>query len=212
MTQPDSAFSDIDRAHMKRALVLAAQGLYTTDPNPRVGCVLAHGATVVGEGFHARAGEGHAEVHALQMAGSHARGATAYVTLEPCNHHGRTPPCSEALIAAGVAHVVYALRDPNPRVDGAGERRLRAAGISVAGGLMSDESQQLNCGFVKRMSTGMPFVRVKLAMNAATPLNNSPALPARGAPDHFRGESRLPLHHHEFPQPLGADLSVHRQL
>lgn len=165
MTQPDSAFSDIDRAHMQRALVLAAQGLYTTDPNPRVGCVLAHGATVVGEGFHARAGEGHAEVHALQMAGSHARGATAYVTLEPCNHHGRTPPCSEALIAAGVAHVVYALRDPNPRVDGAGERRLRAAGISVAGGLMSDESQQLNCGFVKRMSTGMPFVRVKLAMS-----------------------------------------------
>jgi len=106
MTQPDSAFSDIDRAHMQRALVLAAQGLYTTDPNPRVGCVLAHGAAVVGEGFHARAGEGHAEVHALKMAGSRARGATAYVTLEPCNHHGRTPPCSEALIGAGVARVV----------------------------------------------------------------------------------------------------------
>lgn len=160
-----AAFTDLDSGHMQRALVLAAQGLYTTDPNPRVGCVIAQGATVLGEGFHARAGEAHAEVHALRQAGTRARGATAYVTLEPCNHHGRTPPCTEALIAAGIARVVYALRDPNPRVDGAGERRLRAAGITVAGGLLTDESLQLNCGFVKRMTTGMPFVRVKLAMS-----------------------------------------------
>ena len=165
MTDAVHVFTDIDRAHMQRALALAAHGLYTTDPNPRVGCVLAHGSTVVGEGFHAKAGEPHAEVHALKMAGNRARGSTAYVTLEPCNHHGRTPPCSEALIGAGVAKVIYGLRDPNPRVDGAGERRLHAAGIGVAGGLLSDESLQMNCGFVKRMTTGMPFVRLKLAMS-----------------------------------------------
>ncbi|MEY4762048.1 MAG: hypothetical protein RLZZ200_1904 [Pseudomonadota bacterium] len=158
-------WSDVDRAMMRRALALAESGLYTTDPNPRVGCVIARDGEIVGEGFHARAGELHAEPGALLAAGDRARGATAYVTLEPCNHHGRTPPCTEALIAAGVARVVYAARDPNPRVSGAGEERLRRAGIDVASGLLAGESRELNCGFVKRMEQGLPFVRVKLAMS-----------------------------------------------
>ena len=159
------SFTEFDQAMMARALELAARGLYTTDPNPRVGCVLVRDGAVVGEGWHVRAGQPHAEPQAIAAAGERAKGATAYVSLEPCNHHGRTPPCTDALIQAGVARVVYGARDPNPRVSGAGEERLRAAGIEVAGGLLEAQSRELNCGFMKRMETGLPWVRVKLAMS-----------------------------------------------
>jgi len=158
-------FTRADRAAMARALELAARGLYTTDPNPRVGCVLRQGEQTVGEGWHERAGGPHAEVVALRAAGAAARGATAYVTLEPCAHHGRTPPCVDALIAAGVKRVVFALQDPNPRVDGRGAERLHAAGIQVASGLLAAEACELNPGFLQRMSIGRPFVRLKLAMS-----------------------------------------------
>lgn len=155
-----------DSAWMARALRLARAGLYTSDPNPRVGCVIVRDGTLVGEAFHARAGGPHAEVRALEPAGADARGATVYATLEPCCHHGRTPPCTEALIEAGVARVVYALRDPNPRVSGRGARRLAEAGVAVerldgAG----PEARALNIGFVKRMAAGRPWIRVKLAMS-----------------------------------------------
>ncbi len=153
-----------DERHMARALQLAERGLYTTDPNPRVGCVIAHGDEVVGEGFHARAGEAHAEAIALAAAGERARGATAYITLEPCCHHGRTPPCTDALIAADVARVVCALRDPDPRVAGRGFRLLNEAGIRVDRmENMAPGARALNIGFIKRMTTGRPWVRVKLA-------------------------------------------------
>ncbi|UAW98101.1 bifunctional diaminohydroxyphosphoribosylaminopyrimidine deaminase/5-amino-6-(5-phosphoribosylamino)uracil reductase RibD [Halopseudomonas nanhaiensis] len=155
----------LDRSHMARALELAARGLYTTEPNPRVGCVLVKGDQVVGEGWHVRAGEGHAEVNALRQAGDRARGATAYVTLEPCSHFGKTPPCANALIDAGVARVVAAMQDPNPQVAGRGLERLRQAGIDVACGLLEAEAAALNPGFIKRMRTGLPYVRVKLAMS-----------------------------------------------
>ncbi len=150
---------------MAQALRLARRGLYTTHPNPRVGCVLVRDGAVVGEGWHQRAGEPHAEVLALRQAGDKARGATAYVTLEPCAHHGRTPPCCDALIAAGVARVVSAVEDPNPQVDGGGHRRLEAAGIAVAIGCLEAEARALNCGFIKRMRAGRPWVRCKLAMS-----------------------------------------------
>jgi diaminohydroxyphosphoribosylaminopyrimidine deaminase/5-amino-6-(5-phosphoribosylamino)uracil reductase len=154
-----------DHAYMARALQLARRGLFNTDPNPRVGCVLVQGDAVVGEGWHVRAGEPHAEIHALAQAGDAARGATAYVTLEPCCHHGRTPPCSDALIGAGVARVVAAMQDPNPRVAGMGLAALAQAGIAVEDGVLADEAKRLNRGFVKRMRTGLPWVRVKLAMS-----------------------------------------------
>lgn len=154
-----------DHAHMSRALQLAARGLYTTDPNPRVGCVIVRDGDIVGEGFHARAGEPHAEVHALREAGDRARGATVYVTLEPCSHHGRTPPCVEAVLAARPARVVVAMQDPNPKVAGSGIARLRAAGIVVDVGVLEAEARALNPGFIRRMETGRPFVRVKLAMS-----------------------------------------------
>ncbi|MHB1117685.1 bifunctional diaminohydroxyphosphoribosylaminopyrimidine deaminase/5-amino-6-(5-phosphoribosylamino)uracil reductase RibD [Sideroxydans sp.] len=152
-----------DSQWMARALQLAAQGLNTTSPNPRVGCVLVKGDEVVGEGWHRRAGEPHAEVHALRAAGEKARGATAYVTLEPCSHHGRTPPCADALIAAGVARVVCAMQDPNPQVAGQGIARVRAAGIEVECGLMEAAAHELNVGFVSRMTRGSPWVRSKIA-------------------------------------------------
>jgi diaminohydroxyphosphoribosylaminopyrimidine deaminase/5-amino-6-(5-phosphoribosylamino)uracil reductase len=158
-------FSDFDRFAMQRALTLAARGLETTDPNPRVGCVIAQRGRVVAEGWHERAGEAHAEVAALAAAGAQARGADVYVTLEPCSHHGRTPPCVEALAAAQVARVVYAMADPNPQVDGRGAAALRAAGIGVEAGLLGPEAAELNAGFVKRMRHGRPLVRVKLAMS-----------------------------------------------
>ncbi len=154
-----------DHRHMAQALALAARGLYTTDPNPRVGCVLVNGGQVVGEGWHARAGEAHAEIHALMAAGPRARGATAYVSLEPCCHHGRTPPCTEALVEAGVARVVAAMSDPNPRVGGQGLARLAAAGIAVSSGVLEAEARALNPGFVMRMRQDRPFVRCKLAMS-----------------------------------------------
>ena len=156
-------FSDFDRTAMQRALELAARGLTTTQPNPRVGCVIARNGRVVAEGWHARAGESHAEVAALAAAGAQAVGATVYVTLEPCSHHGRTPPCVDALIAARVARVIYAVADPNPQVDGRGAERLKAAGIAVEAGLLAAEAAELNAGFLKRMRTGRPWVRVKLA-------------------------------------------------
>lgn len=158
-----SDFSADDHRHMGRALELAARGLYTTDPNPRVGCVIVRDGTVVGEGWHVRAGEPHAEALALAAAGDSARGATVYVTLEPCSHQGRTPPCADALIAAGVARVVFAVGDPNPRVAGAGAARLTAAGIAVGVGCLSAAAEALNPGFLSRHRRGRPWVRVKLA-------------------------------------------------
>jgi diaminohydroxyphosphoribosylaminopyrimidine deaminase/5-amino-6-(5-phosphoribosylamino)uracil reductase len=158
-------FSSVDHAHMAQALRLAERGAYTTRPNPMVGCVLAHGDVVVGEGFHVRKGGPHAEVHAMQLAGERARGATAYVTLEPCAHHGSTPPCADAFIAAGVARVVVACRDPFPQVDGQGIELMRAAGIGVDLGLMEPAARALNRGFFSRIERGRPWVRVKLAMS-----------------------------------------------
>lgn len=157
--------SERDHLFMARALRLARKGLYSTHPNPRVGCVIVRDGQIVGEGWHARAGEPHAEVHALRQAGDKARGATAYVTLEPCSHHGRTPPCADALVAAGVSRVVAAMQDPNPQVAGSGLLRLAQAGIEVASGVLESEARALNAGFIKRMEHGLPFVRVKLAMS-----------------------------------------------
>lgn len=158
-----TAFSALDHAMMARALRLAAKGAYTTKPNPMVGCVLVRDGEVVGEGFHERAGGPHAEVVALREAGDRARGATAYVTLEPCAHTGRTTPCADALVDAGVARVVGAMRDPFPKVDGQGFARLRAAGIEVDAGLMEAQARELNRGFLSRVERGRPWVRVKLA-------------------------------------------------
>lgn len=158
-----SPFSATDHALMARALRLAERGAYTTRPNPMVGCVIAQGDTVVGEGWHQRKGGPHAEVFALQAAGAQARGATAYVTLEPCAHHGSTPPCADALIAAGVGRVVAAMRDPFPQVDGAGFDMLRAANIAVDFGLMEAQARELNRGFLSRIERGRPWLRVKLA-------------------------------------------------
>ncbi|MBS7690869.1 bifunctional diaminohydroxyphosphoribosylaminopyrimidine deaminase/5-amino-6-(5-phosphoribosylamino)uracil reductase RibD [Pseudomonas lalucatii] len=154
-----------DQGFMARALELARKGLYSTHPNPRVGCVIVAAGRIVGEGWHARAGEPHAEVHALRQAGERARGATAYVTLEPCSHHGRTPPCADALVAAGVARVVAAMQDPNPQVAGNGLARLQQAGIEVLCGVLEGDARVLNGGFIKRMEQGLPLVRVKLAMS-----------------------------------------------
>jgi diaminohydroxyphosphoribosylaminopyrimidine deaminase/5-amino-6-(5-phosphoribosylamino)uracil reductase len=148
---------------MARAAQLAERGLYTTDPNPRVGCVLAHGERVVGEGWHRRAGEPHAERLAIDAAGAAARGATAYVTLEPCCHYGRTPPCTDALLEAGVSRVVVGMEDPNPIVHGRGLERMRAAGVEVKTGVLEGPCRMLNPGFDRRMGAGMPFVRLKLA-------------------------------------------------
>ena len=155
----------LDAHYMARALELARNGLYSTHPNPRVGCVVVRDGRIVGEGWHVRAGEPHAEVHALRQAGELARGATAYVTLEPCSHHGRTPPCAEALVNAGVARVVAAMQDPNPQVSGRGLLRLMQAGIMAQAGVMEAEARALNVGFIKRMEQGLPYVRVKLAMS-----------------------------------------------
>ncbi|MGX9274224.1 bifunctional diaminohydroxyphosphoribosylaminopyrimidine deaminase/5-amino-6-(5-phosphoribosylamino)uracil reductase RibD [Pantoea ananatis] len=151
-----------DERYMARALELARRGRFTTTPNPNVGCVIVRDGQIVGEGWHQRAGEPHAEVHALRMAGDRARGATAYVTLEPCSHHGRTPPCCDALIAAGVKRVVVAMQDPNPQVAGRGLHRLHQAGIEVSHGLMMQEAEALNRGFLKRMRTGFPWIQLKL--------------------------------------------------
>ncbi len=156
-------FSAADHGFMAHAMRLAGRGLYSTSPNPRVGCLIVREGRVVGEGWHQRAGEAHAEVHALQAAGKAAHGATVYVTLEPCSHHGRTPPCADALIAAGVARVVAAVQDPNPQVAGRGLAMLAAAGIVAECGLLESEARELNLGFISRMSRGRPWVRMKLA-------------------------------------------------
>jgi diaminohydroxyphosphoribosylaminopyrimidine deaminase/5-amino-6-(5-phosphoribosylamino)uracil reductase len=170
-----SSFDALDHAFMARALTLAAHGLATAHPNPRVGCVLVRAGQVLAEGWHERAGGPHAEAAALASLQSQlpdraggvgiAAEATAYVTLEPCNHHGRTPPCSEALIKAGVARVVYAIGDPNPLVKGGGAQRLREAGVQVQSGLLAAEAAELNAGFIKRMHSGLPLMRLKLAMS-----------------------------------------------
>jgi len=148
---------------MAQAICLARQGIYSTHPNPNVGCVIVAQGAVVGSGWHQRAGEPHAEIHALGEAGGKARDADVYLTLEPCSHHGRTPPCADALVDAGVRRVVVAMQDPNPRVAGQGLERLRAAGIQVETGLLEDQARAMNPGFVSRMQRGRPWVRVKLA-------------------------------------------------
>jgi diaminohydroxyphosphoribosylaminopyrimidine deaminase/5-amino-6-(5-phosphoribosylamino)uracil reductase len=193
-------FTDSDRRAMTRAVELAARGLETTHPNPRVGCVIVHGGEIVGEGWHERAGEPHAEVNALRAAGPRAVGATAYVTLEPCSHHGRTPPCVDALIAARVARVIFAAQDPNPRVSGKGAEALRRAGVAAEPGLLEAEAAELNPGFLKRMRCGRPWVRVKLAMsldgrtalaNGASQWITGPA--AREDVQHWRARSSAVL-------------------
>ncbi|WP_420993342.1 bifunctional diaminohydroxyphosphoribosylaminopyrimidine deaminase/5-amino-6-(5-phosphoribosylamino)uracil reductase RibD [Cupriavidus sp. 30B13] len=159
-------FSDTDHAAMAQALALAARGMYTTTPNPRVGCVLSKDGKVIGQGFTQPAGQDHAEIQALKDAAAHGHdpaGATAYVTLEPCSHFGRTPPCADALVRAGIARVVAAMEDPNPAVSGRGLQRLREAGIDVRCGLLEKEARELNIGFVSRMTRGLPWVRVKVA-------------------------------------------------
>lgn len=177
-------FSAADHTHMARALQLAANGLFTTTPNPRVGCVIVKDGRIIGEGWHQRAGTPHAEIHALNAAGDAARGATAYVTLEPCSHHGRTPPCAEALINAGVSRVVAAMRDPNPLVAGSGIDMLTLAGIQAEVGLMEKEALALNPGFVSRMTRQRPWVRLK----TASTLDGKTAL-ANGASQWITGEA-----------------------
>jgi diaminohydroxyphosphoribosylaminopyrimidine deaminase / 5-amino-6-(5-phosphoribosylamino)uracil reductase len=171
---PHSPFSTADHARMAQALRLAERGLYTTTPNPRVGCVIVRAGEVVGEGWHERAGGPHAEINALGQAGPRARGATAYVTLEPCSHHGRTPPCAAALIDAGVARVVAAMPDPNPQVSGRGIELLTLAGIATQVGLMEDAARALNPGFISRMTRGRPWLRLKTAasLDGKTALDN----------------------------------------
>lgn len=151
---------------MAKAIQLAKKGRFTTSPNPRVGCVIVSPTnTLIGQGFHIQAGTPHAEIHALRQAGDSANGATAYVTLEPCSHYGRTPPCADALVNAGIARVVIAMTDPNPKVSGNGIRRLEKAGVEVVSGLMTTEAEALNPGFIKRMLTGKPYVRLKLGIS-----------------------------------------------
>src|SRR5450432_230547 len=161
---------------MDRALELARRGLYTTTPNPRVGCVIARDGVVIGEGWHERAGNAHAEVNALDDArarGNDTRGATALVTLEPCNHHGRTPPCADALLAAGIARVVMAMSDPDTVAAG-GAKRLQAAGVTVETGLLEDAARELNVGWIHRLRHGRPWIRVKVAasLDGRTALEN----------------------------------------
>lgn len=172
MTMPK--YTPLDYQMMSRAIELAKRGIYTTAPNPNVGCVIVNDGNVVGEGFHLRAGEAHAEVHALKMAGQLSIGATAYVTLEPCSHYGRTPPCAEGLIKAKVSKVICAMQDPNPQVSGRGIKMLREAGIEVEVGLLESDAESLNPGFIKRMKTGMPFVQLKMAasVDGQTALGN----------------------------------------
>ena len=163
-----------DAEFMSRALHLAERGLYTTDPNPRVGCVIVKDGQIVGEGWHRQAGGPHAEVEALRQSGTLAHGATAYVSLEPCCYHGKTPPCTDALISAGISRVVAAMKDPNPRVAGEGLKKLDEAGVEVACGLLESAAAALNPGFCKRMKTGRPYIRSKLAMS----LDGRTALPS----------------------------------
>ncbi len=168
------AFSANDHLFMTRALQLAEQGLYTTMPNPRVGCVIVKDGKIVGEGAHLKAGEPHAEVFALRQAGEAAKGATLYVTLEPCNHTGRTPACTHALLQAGISKVIAAMQDPNPQVSGSGLAHLQAHNIETATGLMQAQAEVLNPGFISRMTKNTPFVRSKIAasLDGKTALKN----------------------------------------
>ena len=183
-SNPTMPFTPQDTQHMQLALALAWQGRFSTSPNPRVGCVIVHGSQIVGQGYHVQAGAPHAEVHALAQAGALARGATAYVTLEPCAHHGRTPPCAEALVRAGVSRVVAAMQDPNPLVAGKGLAILRQAGIQTAGGLCEAEARALNRGFLSRIERQRPFVKLKIAAS----LDGKTAL-ANGASQWITGEA-----------------------
>ena len=158
-------FTSSDQRYMSRALELAAQGKYSAKPNPCVGCVIVSGGDIIGEGWHKKAGEPHAEVHALKQASTAANGSTVYVTLEPCSHHGRTPPCADALVDAGVSRVVIAMKDPNPLVAGEGVAKLRAAGIDVSVGLLEDPAKALNKAFCHKMTAGKPYVISKVAMS-----------------------------------------------
>ncbi len=189
-------FTADDHRYMARALELAERGLYTATPNPRVGCVIVRDGAVAGEGWHERAGGPHAEINALAAAGAKARGSTAYVSLEPCVHRGRTGPCADALIKAGVARVFAAMRDPNPLVSGKGLDALKQAGIATEAGLMEDEARELNIGFVSRMTRGRPWVRMKLAasLDGKTALNNGRSRwitgePARRDGHHWRARA-----------------------
>lgn len=174
MTSSASEFSAADCRHMARALELARRGLTTAHPNPRVGCVLVKNGEVVGEGWHAKTGEAHAEVNALALAGGRAAGATAYVTLEPCSHQGRTGPCTRALLEAGIAEVVSATEDPSPHASGRGLTILREAGVRTRSGLMRAEACALNAGFISRIRRGRPFVRLKIAasLDGATAMHD----------------------------------------
>lgn len=192
----DMHWTTQDYEWMTRALRLAARGLYTTSPNPRVGCVLVNNGQLVGEGAHLKAGEPHAEVHALRQAGAHAQGATAYVTLEPCSHVGRTPPCAHALVEAGVSRVVVAMQDPNPLVAGRGIAHLQAQGIAVSAGLLEAQARALNPGFIQRMTLQRPYVRLKLAasLDGRTALSNGvsqwiTSAEARKDVHHWRAQS-----------------------
>lgn len=189
-------FTSDDHLYMAQALRLAEQGLYTTMPNPRVGCVIVKNHQILGEGAHLKAGTPHAEVHALTKAGEQADGATAYVTLEPCSHHGKTPPCTEALIKAGVSKVFVAMEDPNPLVAGKGIAALQAAGIEVYSGLMQQQAQALNPGFISRMINRRPYVRSKIAasLDGKTALANGVSQwitgsAARSDVQHWRAQS-----------------------
>ncbi|CAM3732664.1 Riboflavin biosynthesis protein RibD [Vibrio aerogenes CECT 7868] len=169
-----SLFTQFDYLMMTRAIALAKKGIYTTAPNPNVGCVIVRDGQIVGEGFHLRAGDAHAEVNALRMAGDQARNATAYVTLEPCSHYGRTPPCAAGLIQSGVKKVICAMQDPNPEVAGRGIRMIREAGIEIHSGLLAQEAALLNPAFIKKMTTGLPWVQLKMAasLDGQTALSN----------------------------------------
>ena len=189
-------FTAADHVFMAQALRLAEQGLYSTMPNPRVGCVIVKDGVVVGEGAHLKAGEPHAEVFALRQAGEQAIGATAYVTLEPCSHTGRTSPCSQAIIDAGIIKVIAAMQDPNPLVAGSGLAHLQAHSIETVSGLMQAEAEALNPGFISRMSRGFPYVRSKIAasLDGKTALNNGVSQwitsePARLDVQHWRARS-----------------------
>lgn len=184
-------FSALDHAFMARALQLAERGLFSTTPNPRVGCVIVKDNKIIGEGWHQKAGSPHAEINALMQAGMAAQGATVYVTLEPCSHHGRTPPCADALIGTGVARVVAAMQDPNPNVSGSGLARIKAAGITVECGLLETQARALNEGFIKRMVLGHPLVRIKTASS----LDGKTAL-SSGESKWITGEAaRADVHH-----------------
>lgn len=163
-----------DIEYMQQAINLAKLGRFTTSPNPNVGCVIVNNGQVVGQGYHQKAGEGHAEVNALKQAGIAAKNATAYVTLEPCSHYGRTPPCADGLIAAGVSRVVVAMMDPNPLVAGRGIKKLQCAGIQVHSGVLEQQAKELNPGFIKRMQSDLPFVTVKMgvSLDGRTALEN----------------------------------------